>query len=98
MQNNKIYDSDVKIRKSILAGCKENHKSSTVLNLLRRGNRIYKVMINGRRQYALVNTSMLKEYENTSLPNSHEMREYMARKLKSGNRIAEKYIQKEGSL
>ena len=95
MNNQKIYESDIKIRKAILTGCNDNRDKKTKLSLLRRGDRIYKVMISGRRQYVLINSSLLKVYEDYNSQKSFKMKEFMLKYIKGGDKIARSYIDRK---
>lgn len=98
MKNQKIYDSDVKIRKAIISGCMNNQERKSELYLLRRNNRIYKVQIKGKRQYVLFNDSMQKIYEDKVIAEGENIRVFMQKYISSGGKIVEKYINQEGGF
>jgi len=95
MTGQKIYESDVKIRKAIITGCKEQSDKKTVVDVLRRSGRIYKVMSNGRRQYVLINSSMQEKYDEKSRQKGFNMKDFMKKSMKIGLKIAKQYIDKK---
>lgn len=90
MKNQKIFDSDLKIRKAVMSGCMNNHDKKTKLNLFKRNGRIYYAMIKGNRQYLLLNDAMMEKFQLEKMQGDLKMRSFISQNIKTGLKLRDK--------